>query len=122
MIILLPTQAGHLENPRVFFDIVTYTGDGTSNRKIAHNLGIAPGMIIVKPTSITGSWYVYHASLGNSTHINLNFTNAAQTGSGQWNNTSPTATNFTLGGSVWDCNTNGVTYIAYLFAHDTSTD
>ena len=31
-----------------FFDIVTYTGDGTDNRAIAHNLGSVPGCIIVK--------------------------------------------------------------------------
>jgi len=31
-----------------FFDVVTWTGDGTSNRTISHNLEQTPGMIIAK--------------------------------------------------------------------------
>ena len=34
-----------------FFDIVTYTGNGTAGRTISHNLGSVPGMMIVKSTS-----------------------------------------------------------------------
>jgi hypothetical protein len=29
-----------------FFDVVTYTGDGSSSRSIAHNLGVDPGCVI----------------------------------------------------------------------------
>jgi hypothetical protein len=39
-----------------FFDVVTYTGDGTSNRQIAHSLGITPGMIIIKKLNNTSNW------------------------------------------------------------------
>jgi hypothetical protein len=45
-----------------FFDIVTYTGTGV-NRTVAHNLGSVPGCIIVKRTSSTEDWAVYHRSL-----------------------------------------------------------
>ena len=38
-----------------FFDVVTYTGNG-SNRTFSHNLGTVPGMIIVKKTSDTSPW------------------------------------------------------------------
>ena len=31
-----------------FFDVVTYTGNGTAGRTIAHNLGSTPGMVVVK--------------------------------------------------------------------------
>ena len=31
-----------------FFDVVTYTGNGTAGRAISHNLGSVPGMIIIK--------------------------------------------------------------------------
>ena len=41
-----------------FFDVVTYTGDGVAGRTIAHSLGQAPGMVIIKKTSATSDWYV----------------------------------------------------------------
>jgi len=41
-----------------FFDVVTYTGTGSA-RTIAHSLGVAPGMVIVKRTDTTGNWQVY---------------------------------------------------------------
>ena len=100
-----------------FFDVVTYTGDGVAGKTIAHNLGSVPGMIIVKRTSTTGSWYVYHRSLGNGAYQLLNSTDAAITGA-VWNNTSPTSTVFSIGGDLSGVNTSGATYVAYLFAHD----
>jgi hypothetical protein len=100
-----------------FFDVVTYTGDG-SNRTVAHNLGSVPGCIIVKRTDFIGGWVVYHRSLGTPAQnsIFLNSTNA-ETGVGYWNSTSPTSTSFSLGtdGLV---NGSGATYVAYLFAHN----
>ena len=100
-----------------FFDVVTYTGDATSNRQIAHNLGSVPGCIIIKSTSDAYNWMVYHTSLGANADLRLNLTNAAAYGNGFWENTSPTSTNFTIG-SLAAVNTNGATYVAYLFAHD----
>ena len=100
-----------------FFDVVTYTGDGSSTRNIAHNLGSAPGMIIVKVTSHSDSWYVYHRSLndnsGNPYFLQLNSTAAQDTGGGNF--TTPSATHF---GVRTNINTSGYTYVAYLFAHD----
>ena len=49
-----------------FFDIVTYTGDGTTSRSISHNLGSAPGSIFIKQTSGSGeNWNVWHRSISN---------------------------------------------------------
>jgi len=49
-----------------FFDVVAYTGDGTSNRSINHNLGVTPELIIGKIRSgQTDYWGVWQASLGN---------------------------------------------------------
>ena len=100
-----------------FFDIVTYTGtDSTQNTQtIAHSLGSVPGMIIVKRTSGSQSWYVYHRSIGNDKHLVLDNYNA-QTGSAAWNDTTPTSTHFTVSGG--DVNANGQTHVAYIFAHD----
>jgi hypothetical protein len=101
-----------------FFDVVTYTGNG-ANRTIAHNLGAVPGFIIVKCTSTTSNWPTYHRSLSAGNNLTyLNLTNASTTSSNAWNNTAPTATEFSVGGTSPLTNSNGETYVAYLFAHD----
>jgi hypothetical protein len=88
-----------------FFDIVTWTGTGGS-RAINHNLGSVPGMIIVKWYNVsTDNWAVYHRGLNGGTDpedygIYLNLTNAAINESGFWNDTAPTSTQFTVGGSL----------------------
>jgi hypothetical protein len=103
-----------------FFDVVTYTGDGTVGRNISHNLGVAPGMMIVKCTNTSTNWAVYHRSTGNAQAMNLNSTNASASAA-YWASTSPTATQFTLGAQT-DVNGAGNTYVAYLFAHVTASD
>ena len=100
-----------------FFDVVTYTGDGTTGRSVAHNLGSVPGMIWIKNLS-SESWVVYHRGIGNTKSLTLNTTAAADTSSAYWNNTNPTSTHFTLGNAGGPRNENGVSYVAYLFAHD----
>jgi hypothetical protein len=102
-----------------FFDVVTYTGTG-ANRNIAHNLGVAPGMIIVKRTDTTGAWQVYHRSNANTQYMVLNSEAAVATGATRWNSTTPTATEFTVGTDA-TVNASGGTYVAYLYAHDTSS-
>jgi hypothetical protein len=99
-----------------FFDVVTYTGDGVSGRAIPHNLGSAPGFMIIKITNAANDWICYHRSLGASQDLALNKTDQAFNASA-WANTTPTSTEFYLGnnGSV---NGSGFTYVAYLFAHD----
>ena len=105
-----------------FFDVVTYTGNGGSSQTIAHNLGIAPGMILVKRfSSGSANWQVYHRSLGSTKALYLNLTNAESTWIGAWNNTDPTSTNFTVGTGT-ESNENGIGYVAYLFAHVTASD
>ena len=99
-----------------FFDVVTYTGNGTAGRTVAHNLGSVPGMIVVKKLNGTGNWAVHHRSLGNSNALYLHGTNASFS-SPLFNNTTPTSTEFTLNNGG-DVNGNGDSYVAYLFAHD----
>jgi hypothetical protein len=100
-----------------FFDVVTYTGTG-SVQNISHNLGSAPGCIIVKDTTNAGSnWAVYHRSLNEYRFISLNLTTSETISSGYWNNTAPTSTQFTVG-TNGNVNQSGATFVAYLFAHD----
>ena len=103
-----------------FFDVVTYTGDGTNGRLVSHNLGSVPGSIIIKATSATDSWPVYHRSLSddNASWVQNMFLNntGPEGGYGRFSpHASQTATHFSLYNSG---NANGVTYVAYLFAHN----
>ncbi len=98
-----------------FFDVVTYTGDGTSNRQIAHNLGAEPGFITTKSTSATGDWNTYHRSATGDLKLN---TTDAQAASRAIITAADTST-FTVSGAA---NTDGVQYVAYLWAHDPSED
>jgi len=100
-----------------FFDVVTYSGDGTV-RQIPHNLGSTPAVIIVKCTSHVNNWYVYTASTGATKSLFLDSTSAATTRP-DWGNTAPTDSVFTVDGTtVTATNYIGRTYVAYLFAHD----
>ena len=99
-----------------FFDVVTWTGNG-SNRTISHSLGSTPGFIIVKRTSASEDWTCWHRSLGATKYIQLNGTAGSNTVSSIWNDTEPTSTVFSVG-THNRVNTNGETYVAYIFAHD----
>jgi len=96
-----------------FFDVVTWTGDGTYGRQITHGLGSVPGCIIVKRTDSTSNWGVYHQSLGSSVALQLN-TTAASAAFGYFS-ADPTASGFFVTNTM---NANGGTYVAYLFAHN----
>jgi hypothetical protein len=70
-------------------------------------------MIINKKYNTTENWFIYHKSLGNNKSIQLNSTAASYT-SGNWGNTDPTSSVFSL--LTTDSNTSGATYINYCFA------
>ena len=104
-----------------FFDVVTYTGNGNTSQEIPHDLGSVPGCVMVKCTSETMSWAVYHRITGNTKALYLNGSSGGDTSSGFWNNTSPTETHFTVSGSdpgAFNTNKTDATYVAYVFAHD----
>ena len=109
-----------------FFDIVTWTGNGSSPRAISHSLNSTPGCIIVKAYSSGGAgenWTVYHRMLNGGTTpqnygIYLNTTAASAADSNFWSNTAPTGTQFTVGGNLNSGFGGGVSYVAYIFAHD----
>ena len=103
-----------------FFDVVYFVGTGSA-RTVPHSLGSVPGCVIVKSNSTGNSanydWAVYHQSLGNTKNLRLNTTAAQATATAVWNNTTPTATEFTVGTSTLT-NQSGVGYVALVFAHD----
>ena len=105
-----------------FFDIVTYTGDGTNNRNISHNLGSAPGMIVYKALSSVGGdgsgdhWLVDHRSLTSSKSLRLDETVSERSVKLYWLESKRfDASVLNLSGNV---NHSGVNYVAYVFGHD----
>ena len=104
-----------------FFDVVTYTGDGGSNRSISHSLGTTPGLIIVKCADNTTSWKVYHRSLSSGDLLELDSSLAAQTQG--YFPSAPDSSTFSVSATPGSAtNTNIRNYVAYLFAHDTAAD
>jgi len=96
------------------FDIVSYTGNGTAGKTVAHSLSAVPKMIILKRYNDgTASWMVYHHTLGNNIYLSLDTTAASDTG--HWDSTSPTSSVFSVSGDQ-RVNNDGASYIAYCFA------
>ena len=105
-----------------FFDVVTYTGDGTVGRNISHNLGSKPGCVIVKKTSGSEGWFVSHRGYNSGLNTGyLNMTNAFTAGTSTeipvYYATDTTFRVSNISGQSY-ANTNGATYVAYLFAHN----
>jgi len=109
-----------------FFDVVTYTGDGTNYRNISHNLGTTVGHVIVKKVSggSAAGWINWHRTFSDYQSVFLNTTEAVYSGGsngGVFGQTSGfTSTQFQLGGpdNITYHNENGSSYVAYLFAHN----
>ena len=99
-----------------FFDVVTWTGDGTAGRAISHNLGSVPGAVFIKCTSNARNWRVWHRSLTTAQSMVLNST-AIVSSTDILNSTAPTSTTLTISADP-DVNNSGYTYVAYLFAHN----
>ena len=113
-----------------FFDVVTYTGNG-SHRDISHSLGSEPGSIWIKRTDSSESWIVYHRSLhsgGGGDAGTAHFAKLElESGGSQYGGTllwsssgggeDHTSTTFHVSnhGSV---NQSGGSFVAYIFAHN----
>lgn len=103
------------------FDIVSYTGDNTSNRNISHGLGVAPGFAIVKRTDSTSNWWTWHQRFsGNTTFQPLNGSGgvgAATTTNTPWGTGNWSASQFMVTNNATEnANASSGAYIAYLFA------
>lgn len=100
-----------------FFDIVTWTGNGQNGNSIPHNLGIAPGMVIVKRLTGSEDWPVQHRSISSTTGIlYLNRDDGAVTSSYIFQQHADSSNLYV--GNHPASNDSGVPYVAYLFGHD----
>jgi len=104
-------------NQTAGFSIVKYTGTG-SNATIGHGLGVVPKMIIFKVLDSSTDWVVYHVGVGNTGALRLNNSNATQTNSVFFQDTTPSSSIITIGTGT-DLNTSGQSHIAYCFAEKT---
>ena len=96
------------------FDIVAYTGTGSSNA-VSHSLSATPNMMIIKNRDDSDSWYVWHQGLGAvaTNYIVLDTTGAAS--SVDNGIIALSSSNFTVN-TRGDVNENNMKYIAYCFA------
>jgi len=100
-----------------FFDVVTYTGDGNFSQDIPHNLGSAPGAVLIKSNS--GSdfaiWHREGRGSGSDGYFRFDSIDTAAAAS-----FTPTATFFRVftSGFTFNINSSGITYTAFVFAHD----
>ena len=105
-----------------FFDVVTYTGTGTTNI-VAHSLASVPGAIFIKRTSSAADWRCLCKNGTNYSPLQLN-TIDSDGGTPIAINLCATSTTLNIGyigaatGGVSSVNTNGETYVAYIFAHN----
>jgi len=109
---------------RGYFDVVTYTGNGTAGRTVNHNLGVAPEMMWIKQRDGAGDWEapcdytdttfrrLQLSSNGGSAAVD--YTSITSDSHNPLHN-KPTATQIILN-SAANVNQNTKTYIAALFA------
>jgi len=97
--------------------ISTYTGTGSA-ATIGHGLGAVPHWIMCKERGGAGDWVCYHhknTSAPETDVLELNNTTATADNDGMWNDTAPTSTLITLGGSAV-LNNSSDTYVCYAWS------
>lgn len=117
-----------------FFDVLSWTGDAASSKSLSHSLGTNIGSAIVKNRS-TGNWSVwvrnssgnYVTLTGGGRGLNSSLAALSTNETGYASALTASALNVGTGGNVGigalgDCNASGASYIAYLFADDTSSN
>lgn len=97
-------------------DVVSYTGTGV-NRTVAHNLGVAPKMVIVRclNSSFSTSWIVWHSAFVGTEYIQLNAASGKQSDATIWNSAVPSSTVLSIG-TANATNESTKNLIAYCFA------
>ncbi len=95
------------------FSLVKYTGNG-SNQTLGHGLSSAPDAIWIKEINSTSGWMCYYSALGEGKFLSLHSTSAQSSSTAAFNNTAPTTSVFSVGGSN-ATNQSSQDYIAYCF-------
>ena len=112
------STSNYQANTTAGFSIVSYTGNNSAGATVAHGLGVAPTVLIVKNRDSSRGWMVYHhknTSAPETEYLWLDDTNATSDYDGSWNDAAPTSTVFSVGNSN-ETNENNSKHIAYCFA------
>jgi hypothetical protein len=109
-----------------FFDVVTYTGDGTTSREVSHNLGTTIGFMLVKRTDAASNWACIAYNGTNYGCLVLNSSAAQLFSSATSSYTSTMFKPYDVFQQFTDTpvndrmNVDGASYVAYIFAHNNS--
>ena len=115
------TPAAYSFSTTAGISILKYEGNGTSDAKLAHGLGVAPQQIILKRyENNTEPWGGYNIGVGGYLDPEdygkaLNTDGAKDNDASYWNDTKPDSVNITLGNGG-RTNESGEDFIAYAFA------
>ena len=104
-------------NDTAGFSIVSYTGTGSAGT-LKHGLSTTPSVVLVKSRGGVYGWGMYHhknTSAPETDYLSINNTDATVDDSVFWNDTAPTSSVFSLGGTD-AINKASTTHIAYCFA------
>jgi len=107
---------GYQANTTAGFSIVDYTGTGAAGT-MAHGLGAAPDLIIIKNRDVADAWAVYHSAntaAPETDYLVLNENDATADDDAYWNDTAPTSSVFTVN-TAHNVNADAETYVAYCF-------
>ena len=107
-------------NTEAGFSIITYTGNGTTGATVAHGLGKKPAWVVIKTTSNTDNWMVYHQGNNNFSspedfYLEMNANGGDIDSVIMFNDTAPTTSLMSFQN---DHSNNGPskTYVAYCWA------
>ena len=99
------------------FSIVSYTGTGSAGT-LKHGLSTTPSVVLVKSRGGVYGWGMYHhknTSAPATDYLSINNTDATVDDVNFWNDTAPTSSVFSLGGTD-AINKASTTHIAYIFS------
>ena len=99
------------------FSIVSYTGTGSAGT-VKHGLSTTPAVVLVKSRGGVYGWGMYHhknTSAPETDYLSINNSDATVDDAVFWNDTAPTSSVFSLGGTD-AINKASTTHIAYCFA------
>jgi hypothetical protein len=104
-------------NTTAGFSIITYTGTGGTGHTFLHGLGAAPGWLLIKRTSGTEDWLVFHhknTSDPATDHLLLNTNDATSDSATRFDDTAPNGTEVACGNNAV-INGDGSTYVCWAW-------
>lgn len=104
-------------NTTAGFSIITYTGTGGTGHTFLHGLGAAPGWLLIKRTSGTEDWLVFHhknTSDPATDHLLLNTNDGTVDSATRFDDTAPNATEVACGNNAV-INGDGSTYVCWAW-------